>query len=216
MDTFANKSEQDKQMYYEFTADKKGLPKNIIEKDFWVCWTLKQLFNLPRIGEHLTFKGGTSLSKAYQLIERFSEDIDISIDKKYLGFIEDRDPDNVLSKKKQQKLIKELADACAFFVRDILKNDLNSTFSKALSFVEAEWSIEVDSADIDGQTLLFYYPTLTSTIIDTYIRPSIKIELGARGAGNPFNICKISPFIPTTTALTGISLSLCSVACLAK
>lgn len=45
MDAFANKPGIDKQAYYEFTADKKGLPKNIIEKDFWVCWTLKQLFN---------------------------------------------------------------------------------------------------------------------------------------------------------------------------
>lgn len=45
-----------------------------IEKDFWVCWTLRELFTLPGIGPHLTFKGGTSLSKGWKLIERFSED----------------------------------------------------------------------------------------------------------------------------------------------
>jgi hypothetical protein len=58
----------------------------IVEKDFWVCWTLKELFRLPAIGEHLIFKGGTSLSKVFKVIERFSEDIDVSIDRSFLGF----------------------------------------------------------------------------------------------------------------------------------
>lgn len=48
-----------------------------VEKDFWVCWTLRELFTLPAIGDRLTFKGGTSLSKAWQIIQRFSEDIEI-------------------------------------------------------------------------------------------------------------------------------------------
>lgn len=52
-----------------------------VEKDFWVCWTWRELFSLGGIGKHLTFKGGTSLSKAWKLIERFSEDIDLVIDK---------------------------------------------------------------------------------------------------------------------------------------
>jgi hypothetical protein len=195
LDSFANKPEIDKQVYYEFTADKKGLPKNIIEKDFWVCWSLKQLFSLPDIGEHLIFKGGTSLSKAYQLIERFSEDIDISIDKKYLGFIESRDPENSSSKKKQQALIKDLADECSYFVQNKLKSELDSQFSRELNSIDVDWKIEIDSSDIDQQTLLFYYPTLSQKTIDAYIRPAVKIELGARGAGNPFNICNISPFI---------------------
>lgn len=195
MDNFANLPESDKQAYYEFTADKKGLPKNIIEKDFWVCWTLKQLFSLSDIGENLIFKGGTSLSKAYQLIERFSEDIDISIDKKYLGFIEDRDPENASSKKKQQTLIKELAEECSGFVQNKLKNKLDSQFLEELNSTDIDWYIEVDPSDVDRQTLLFYYPTLSQNTFDSYIRPAIKIELGARGAGNPFNVCKISPFI---------------------
>jgi hypothetical protein len=63
-----------------------GLQAFSVEKDFWVCWTLRELFALPGIGEHLTFKGGTSLSKAWKLIHRFSEDIDIIVDKEPLGF----------------------------------------------------------------------------------------------------------------------------------
>ena len=57
-----------------------------VEKDLWVCWTLRELFDLPGIGGHLTFKGGTSLSKAWKLIHRFSEDIDLVVDKELLGF----------------------------------------------------------------------------------------------------------------------------------
>ena len=63
------------------------MPPATIEKDFWVCWTLKKLFNLPEWGSHLTFKGGTSLSKGWALIERFSEDIDIH------PYLEDAFPD---------------------------------------------------------------------------------------------------------------------------
>ena len=56
------------------------------DKNFWVCWTLCELFTLQGIGEHLTFKGGTSLSKAWKIIRRFSEDIDLIVDKEALGF----------------------------------------------------------------------------------------------------------------------------------
>jgi predicted nucleotidyltransferase component of viral defense system len=93
MNNFARKSEEDKQAYFELASDRKGLSEKIIEKDFWVCWTLKKLFALPEIGEYLIFKGGTSLSKAYKIIERFSEDIDISIDKSYFGMTGERDPE---------------------------------------------------------------------------------------------------------------------------
>ena len=57
---------------YHAAAQKSGLGEVIIEKDFWVCWILRELFSLPGIGEHLIFKGGTSLSKVWRVIERFS------------------------------------------------------------------------------------------------------------------------------------------------
>lgn len=62
------------------------MSKAIIEKDFWVCWSRKQLFVLPSFGEHMIFKGGASLSKAYDVIHRFSEDVDLSLDRARLGF----------------------------------------------------------------------------------------------------------------------------------
>ncbi len=68
------------------TARQTGIDSIVVEKDFWVCWTLQELFRLPQIGEHLVFKGGTSLSKVFKVIQRFSEDIDVSIDRAFLGF----------------------------------------------------------------------------------------------------------------------------------
>src|ERR1700692_3413948 len=74
------------------TADRKGLAEAIIEKDFWVCWTLKQLFSIEALAGRLLFKGGTSLSKIFHAINRFSEDIDLAVDYEALGFRGERDP----------------------------------------------------------------------------------------------------------------------------
>lgn len=76
MDTFARLPSADRQAYFGEAAARMGLPPHVIEKDFWVCWTLKRLFSLECLKENLLFKGGTSLSKAYRLIRRFSEDIE--------------------------------------------------------------------------------------------------------------------------------------------
>ena len=74
------------------TADRKVLPDAIVEKDFWVCWVLKQLFSIDALSGRLLFKGGTSLSKIFHAINRFSEDIDLAVDYVALGFTGERDP----------------------------------------------------------------------------------------------------------------------------
>ena len=68
------------------------MPEAIIEKDFWVCWMLKQLFSIDALTGRLLFKGGTSLSKIFHAINRFSEDIDLAVDYEALGFKGERDP----------------------------------------------------------------------------------------------------------------------------
>lgn len=77
MKTFLQLSAQRRRNAYNQVDEEMGLQAASVEKDFWVCWTLRELFTLSEVGEHLTFKGGTSLSKAWRLIERFSEDIDV-------------------------------------------------------------------------------------------------------------------------------------------
>ena len=74
-----------KRAAYLRAEQSRNLAAASVEKDFWVCLTLRELFSLPGIGKNLTFKGGTSLSKAWDIIERFSEDIDIVVDKELLG-----------------------------------------------------------------------------------------------------------------------------------
>ena len=76
-----------------------NLPPHAIEKDFWVCWTLNLLFRLPEWQDRLTFKGGTSLSKGWNLIQRFSEDIDMVIHREALGISGDNDPETAPSRK---------------------------------------------------------------------------------------------------------------------
>ena len=106
MDAYIALSTDDQRLYCEQAQTRLNLPATSIEKDFWVCWTLRELFGLPKWGEHLAFKGGTSLSKAWKLIERFSEDIDVVISRDFLGFGEE-----ALSNNRQKKLIKKCSDS---------------------------------------------------------------------------------------------------------
>ena len=86
MREFIEMTDERRRLICEQAGAQTGLFDSSVEKDFWVCWTLEKLFNLPEWGQRLTFKGGTSLSKGWKLIERFSEDIDIVIDRGALGF----------------------------------------------------------------------------------------------------------------------------------
>lgn len=74
-------------------AEQKRIQAASVDKDFWICWALREMFTLPDIGSRITFKGGTSLSKAWGLIERFSEDIDLVVDKDVLGFAGEASPE---------------------------------------------------------------------------------------------------------------------------
>jgi predicted nucleotidyltransferase component of viral defense system len=102
MNAFLELDFADRQLGCKAVQAAMGLDAASVEKDFWVCWTLRELFALPGVGGHLTFKGGTSLSKAWQLIERFSEDIDLIVDKEVLGFGGEAAPDKATSNKQRK------------------------------------------------------------------------------------------------------------------
>lgn len=105
-------------------------------KDFWVCWTLKELFGLPEWGERLTFKGGTSLSKGWGLIDRFSEDVDIVIDRHALGFGDERSPDKASSNKQAKKWLEALKEASQRCVNGRLLPLLRDSLRKEMFFGE--------------------------------------------------------------------------------
>jgi hypothetical protein len=163
-----------------------GLTPASIEKDFWVCWTLRELFGLPQWGKHLTFKGGTSLSKGWRLISRFSEDIDVVIDREHLGFGGD-----TLSGKQQKRLVKE----CSRRIREELGPSLESRLRETLPDI-MDWRLKPADAeeDPDQQTLLFHYPSVFTDNVG-YVRPVVKIEMGARSETEPVENPIIKPYL---------------------
>ncbi|MEI6309140.1 MAG: nucleotidyl transferase AbiEii/AbiGii toxin family protein, partial [bacterium] len=150
----------------------------IIEKDFWVCWSLRRIYEVLRFRPQLIFKGGTSLSKAYLAIERFSEDVDLSLSRTDLGFTGSTDPEELgISGKESRRRIEALVDACGQVIRDWLLPSLRADFTSAIG--AKGWSVDLDA--IDPLTVIFTYPRsdLTSGLPKA-IRPAIRLEMGAR------------------------------------
>ncbi len=92
-DSYLSLTPRERLELLDAASQQRGLAPAILEKDYWVCKTLDALFALPELGSHLVFKGGTSLSKVYGLIDRFSEDVDVSFHREFLGFGVEHDPD---------------------------------------------------------------------------------------------------------------------------
>jgi predicted nucleotidyltransferase component of viral defense system len=123
MNKFLHLSAERRRLLCEEAQTRLGLVPSSIEKDFWVCWTLRELFSMPVWGEQLTFKGGTSLSKGWKLISRFSEDIDVVIDRGFLGF-----GGEDLGSKLQKRLLKE----CSRRIQEELRPALEILLREAL------------------------------------------------------------------------------------
>jgi len=190
MDAFANDKPENREDAFSQAAAELGFAKAIVEKDFWVCWSLQHLFALPSFGDHLIFKGGTSLSKAYDVIHRFSEDVDLSLDRAQLGFDGDRDPENPdLSGGKRKALLQHLQEAAEATVAGPLFEEINTAFSVSLKH---PFSLQIDEGD--PQTILFAYPSLSGDD-HGYIKPIVRFEFGARGAQLPAEQRTLSPYV---------------------
>lgn len=131
-------SEQDRTDLFLATAQRLGTPLGNVEKDFWVCWTLDVLYHrLPADGPRLLFKGGTSLSKAYGLIQRFSEDIDVTVYRNDLGEGASVEELEALSGKKRQAKLDAIRDACRAYVTGPLRAELETHVTNATAGVGA-------------------------------------------------------------------------------
>jgi predicted nucleotidyltransferase component of viral defense system len=194
MDTVLQLSQRQRVELFESTALETGMDAVILEKDFWVCWTLKELFGLPGIGEHLIFKGGTSLSKVFKVIERFSEDIDVSIDRGWLGFGGVNEPEAGASNKEKQRRIEALKAACQQKIASVLQPALEKAI-KAKVGTNEKWSLRADDEDPDQQTLMFDYPSSFTPDAIGYIRRVVKIEMGARADHWPSETKAIIPYV---------------------
>lgn len=198
MDKVARLPASDRAALFGETAAARGIANTIIEKDFWVCWTLRRIFALsPEQSASLVFKGGTSLSKAYDAIRRFSEDIDLSFDRAELGYSGERDPEREgLGKNKAARLIAELVtDVETHIVRRFLPA-LSAEFACHLGeSADGAWQLAIDPDD--AQTVNFHYPPAFADpdyAGMSYITPRVKLELGARGDPWPTEDRVIRPY----------------------
>lgn len=143
MNTFIAMTQERQRLLCEQVAGRTGLFDSSVEKDFWVAWTLRELFALPEWGTYLTFKGGTSLSKGWKLLERFSEDIDIVIDRAPLGFEGADAPDRAPSNKQKRKRLEALKAASQRCVREHIHPLLQDAVGRVLSD-GLQWSLDSD------------------------------------------------------------------------
>jgi len=187
-------------------ANRLGAPVGNVEKDFWVCWTLNALYHrLPKSGPRLLFKGGTSLSKAYGLIQRFSEDIDVTVFRDDLGQGASVKDLEALSGKKRQARLDAIRDACQAYVTGDLRKALAAILAEDTGGVGR---VEVDAEDPDGQTLLIWYPEVEPRDAG-YVRPAVRIESGAKSALDPNRSARIQPYVAEDTE--GLDLTVADV-----
>lgn len=180
------------------TSNRLGTPLQNIEKDFWVCFVLDLLFNGRSASEpRLLFKGGTSLSKAYGLISRFSEDLDITVFREDIGQEVDIENLEMLSGKQQRLRLDAIKDACQAYIQNELKDRLNQqimSLFREMSIPLTNPPVIQDPDDHYYQTLLVHYPSV-STEPDDYIKPIVKIEAGAKSALEPHQLVSIQPYV---------------------
>ncbi len=161
-----------------------GLPASAIEKDWWVTLVLKVIFS-SQWGNSLVFKGGTSLSKSWGLIERFSEDIDLAIDREVLGF-------NGPFSKTQIKKVRKVA--CQFVSNDLKEGVIKGLGEQGIELKHFSLTArtEVDS-DRDPQVLELEYNTVVGK--DKYLKDRVIIEVGARSLREPSSPREIQSII---------------------
>lgn len=209
MDNFARLPANDRREIIQERANQMHVDFTIVEKDFWVCWVLKSLFALPSGNAAMTFKGGTSLSKAYGLIARFSEDIDVVTDPGYFIAQGLYDPEESgISKTKRADRMCQLDDACAAYIGNQLLATLRSQFSARLDSIEG-WTISLDSSD--RNSLLFEYPKSDPAKVHSHIRGVVKIELGWRAKAAPSELREIAPYLSEIPTLLKEPHVTCSV-----
>lgn len=160
-----------------------GIRQDMIEKDFWVSWVLNRIFRDERLARIFLFKGGTSLSKAFNCIRRFSEDIDL-----LLALAEVSDPGETFDKERSRNAVNtfksKTGKRTVAYINDILQ--------PRLSTLLAPYCIVTQDAN-DSGSLYVRFPSAFSAL--GYIRPDIKLEIGAFAEGTPFVSAKIRSYV---------------------
>jgi hypothetical protein len=179
---------EERHLYIEQAATRRSLSPVTLEKDFWVCWLLGILFESEFAG-NLVFKGGTSLSKVFGVIDRFSEDIDLSLSPGFLNL-----PEAGTSRNQANKWMTKAEAACGAAVNDkirpVLENVVTSTIGKA----EGSWFEYLTDPGTHSPVLLFHYPSSQPAGFD-YLKRSVKLEFGSLTDQQPTGRHSIRPWV---------------------
>jgi hypothetical protein len=181
-DAFLHLPVEDRREALSVAADRSGRPAHLLEKDVWVVWALATLYG-SAIGEHLVFKGGTSLSKAYQVIRRFSEDVDLTLDIRALApDLVGEDGDALpKSRSEERRWSGEVRGRLPRWV----EGSVQPIIAKALAAEALTATIRVD-----GERLFIDYEAGTAG--SGYVGPSVMLEFGARSTGEPASVRDIA------------------------
>ena len=181
-EAFLTLSLDDRREALGVAADSLGRPPHLLEKDVWVVWALDTLFNSPA-GDHLVFKGGTSLSKAYGIIQRFSEDVDLTYDIRAIApdLVGDSQDAIPTSRGEERRWTKA--------ARQRLKEWIPSTLQPVLQSAIMHMSLPATLRH-EGEKLFIDYEA--ASLGTGYVAPSVMLEFGARATGEPASLRAIS------------------------
>jgi len=182
MNKFLQLTETDRKNIFTQVSIRKKLSPKAVEKDWWVTMTLRALFSCE-CADHIVFKGGTSLSKAWNLIERFSEDIDIAIDRKFFGFAEEL----------KRKQINNLRRASCAYISGKLKEELDCKLRDNGVGGYSLFVPETQDTTKDPQIITIQYHSLFP--VGSYLLDKILIEIGVRSLLEPSENIKLRSFV---------------------
>jgi hypothetical protein len=178
----------ERRLYIEQAAVRRNASPVLLEKDFWVCWLLCMLFESEFAGS-LVFKGGTSLSKVFGVIERFSEDIDLSLSPEFLKL-----PEAGTSRNQADKWMIRAEAACGAAVRDQIAPALEAAAEAVLGKRDGGWFEFLSDPHTNSPVLLFHYPSSQPAGFD-YLKRSVKLEFGSLTDQQPAGRHGIRPWI---------------------
>lgn len=194
---FIKLDKDERSQAFRIASEKLGFPAYVVEKDFWVTYILDTLFNRINHKHRILFKGGTSLSKCYKLIDRFSEDIDLSLHMSDLGFQGDKAPHIVAEKESKsaaKRAVEELKVAGEVFLENTILVLLKEKIIEDVGLVE-KWSLLLD--DANAENLLFHYPKSLADdeYGNKYVKPVVLIETGTKSEHLPSEEIEINSLL---------------------
>ena len=185
---FLELPEDERRLYIEQAAIRRNLSPVILEKDFWVCWLLGILFE-SEFGESIVFKGGTSLSKVFGVISRFSEDIDLSLSPAFLKL-----PEAGTSRNQANKWMTKAEAACGAAVLNQIAPVLEATVAGILGQRVRPWFEYMIDPGTNSPVLLFQYPSTQPAGFE-YLKRSVKLEFGSLTDQQPVGRHVVKPWV---------------------